>query len=289
MNKRTWVFASLCVTSSVVLADNAPHDVQAGAALPTRAGQVVNISTRGKIDSANKMHGGFVITDGNKVLLLKGIGPSLADLGLSGLLPDPYLTLYRGQEVLDVNDNWLVFGGCDGSIGLEPAHANEPCIMATLPPGAYTAVLSGFDADQGKAIVSVNDIGGNGTLINLSTRGQVVPGEESLTGGFVIRDESKIVVVKGLGPTMADQGVPGTLADPLLTLYSGQQVIATNDSWPDGQCGGSGLEPNHDVEPCIMIELAPGAYTAIVKSADSRGGAAIVSINQSNCSSIPCQ
>lgn len=131
----------------------------------------------------------------------------------------------------------------------------------------------------GRSIVSVNDLGGAGSIMNLSTRGTVNPGVENLTGGFVIRDRNIAVLVKARGPSLADAGVANSLSDPTLTLYSGQTEIASNDDWPTGSCGGSGLEPTYDQEPCIMRTLAPGAYTAIVRSATGAAGAAIVSVN----------
>ena len=245
--------------------------------LPTAIG-IVNISTRGQISSDTSMHGGFVIRDAEKTVLIRGLGPTLADGGVTGALSDPVLTLYQGQQVIAESDSWIGTGDCDHT-DLVPDHGSEPCIMRTLEPGAYTAIVRGADGSSGKAIVSVNDMGGPGSIINLSTRGRVIPGVENLTGGFVIREQNADVLVKALGPTLGDRGVPDILSNPKLTLYSGQTAIATNDSWQGGSCAGSGLEPGYAVEPCIRTTLAPGAYTAIVTSANGSAGTAIVSIN----------
>jgi hypothetical protein len=239
---------------------------------------VVNISTRGQVQFDNYLHAGFVIQGGEKTVVVKGLGPTLTDRGVTGALNDPVLTLYSGQRAIAESDGWVISGGC-GETGLEPAHGSEPCVLRTLEPGSYTAVVRGAGGTSGKAIVSVNDIGGDGSIVNLSTRGRVIPGVEYLTGGFVITDRSVDVLVKALGPTLIDRGVVDTLSDPKLTLYSGQTVIATNDSWPGGSCVGSGLEPDYVIEPCIRTKLAPGAYTAIVTSTDGSAGTAIVSIN----------
>ncbi len=241
-------------------------------------GKAINISTRGQIEASNAMHGGFVIRDAAKTVLVKGLGPTLADRGLTGTMSDPVLTLYRGQQVVAESDDWMVTGEC-GNAELAPDYDREPCVMRTLQPGAYTAVVRGAGGSTGKAIVSVNDMGGDGEIINLSTRGRVVPGVDGLTGGFVIRERNVDVLVKALGPTLGDRGVAETLSDPKLALYFGQSLIATNDDWQRASCAASGMEPDYAVEPCIRATLGPGVYTAIVTSADGSAGTAIVSIN----------
>jgi hypothetical protein len=69
-------------------------------------------------------------------------------------------------------------------------------------------------------------------MANLSTRGPVGTGNEVMIGGFVISGGPKQVLIRAVGPGLAPYGVPGLLADPVLTLYgAGNSVIGGNDDW----------------------------------------------------------
>lgn len=108
--------------------------------------------------------------------------------------------------------------------------------------------------------------GGNtGKLINLSTRGQVGTGDNILIGGFVIGGtDSKKVVVRGMGPSMAGT-VPGTLNNPEITLFSGATPILSNDNWGTAanaaEISALGLAPGNSSEAAILTTQNPGAYT----------------------------
>lgn len=119
-------------------------------------------------------------------------------------------------------------------------------------------------------------------LANISTRGQVGTGDEVLIGGFITGDNGATVVVRARGPSLADAGVPGTLSDPNLTLYSGQTPIASNDDWQDDPSSAllleSGLAPTRDSEAALLINLAPGPYTVIVRGAGLSTGIGIVEV-----------
>ena len=76
--------------------------------------------------------------------------------------------------------------------------------------------------------------------------------------------------------------VPGTLTDPVLTLYSGQTPIASNDNWVSAS-NASQIQtaigaPSNTLESAILITLQPGAYTAIVSGAGGGTGLAIVEV-----------
>lgn len=108
--------------------------------------------------------------------------------------------------------------------------------------------------------------GGNtGKLINLSTRGQVGTGDNILIGGFVIGGtDSKKVVVRGMGPSMAGT-VPGALNNPEITLFSGATPILSNDNWGTAanaaELSALGLAPGNSSEAAILTTQNPGAYT----------------------------
>ncbi len=123
-----------------------------------------NISTRGAIQASNDpMITGFIIANGgDQTVVVRGLGPSLQDLGLSGL-SDPRLDLYDGQgTLLASNDNWQDTQASDiEAAGLAPSDPLEAAILITLPRGAYTAVLSPVGGMMhGVALAELYKIGG---------------------------------------------------------------------------------------------------------------------------------
>jgi hypothetical protein len=101
----------------------------------------------------------------------------------------------------------------------------ESAILITLQPGNYTAILSGNNGTTGVGLVEVYDIigGGLSELTNVSTRGFVGTDQKVMIGGFhaIGGNISTDAVVRGLGPTLAQFGVSGALADPVVTLVDG--------------------------------------------------------------------
>jgi len=107
-----------------------------------------NISTRGAVQgAADPMIAGFIVGDGSDVTaVIRGLGPSLEDFGLSGLT-DPRLDVFDGEgNLLASNDNWQDSQAAEiEATGLAPSDPLEAAILITLPRGAYTAVLSPVD------------------------------------------------------------------------------------------------------------------------------------------------
>ncbi|MEO7725034.1 MAG: aryl-sulfate sulfotransferase [Chthoniobacterales bacterium] len=120
--------------------------------------------------------------------------------------------------------------------------------------------------------------------LNLSTRGLVGPAEDALIVGFIITgNESKTVVLRALGPSLASAGLTGTLPDPVITLFDGfGQAVATNDDWAAGndagQIGADGLAPGDSAEAALRATLAPGVYSAVVSGKDTAPGIGLVEV-----------
>jgi IgA Peptidase M64 len=148
-------------------------------------------------------------------------------------------------------------------------------------------------------------------LGNISTRGSVLTGDNVMIGGFIIDGSSnKRVLVRSRGPSMggAPFNVAGTLANPVMQLFSGSTVIAQNDNWQDVPsctgftCGGateiaataldpcqpnpgqSASPPSCNLESAILITLPPGAYTAIVRGANGGTGVGLVEVFEADTS-----
>ena len=118
-----------------------------------------NISTRGEVGIGdNVMIGGFIIggTAPAKIMV-RAIGPSLAAFGVTGVLPDPVLELHdKDGSLIYQNDNWRADQAqqiIDTTIA--PSDERESAIVATLAPGAYTAIVHDAGNAQGVALVEV--------------------------------------------------------------------------------------------------------------------------------------
>lgn len=140
-------------TTGVVVAE--VYDLGEGA-----AGQLANISTRGFINRGDEvMIAGFILGGGSgeSKVIVRGIGPSLAAAGIDQPLADPTLELHDGNGVaIAFNDNW---GDTQRNeieaTGVPPGNEREAAIVASLPPGPYTAVVAGRDGGVGVGLVEV--------------------------------------------------------------------------------------------------------------------------------------
>ena len=257
-----------------------------GTALP--AAQALNLSTRLNVGTGdNVLIAGFIITGTeSKEVILRGLGPSLAASGVPDPLADPALDLFEGDTLIMTNDNWRDSQESEiEATGIPPTDDLESAIVATLAPGSYTAILRGSDGGTGNGLVEIYDLDTtvNSTLANVSTRGFVQTGDNVLIAGFIVgTGESDTVVVRAIGPSLADAGITDPLQDPTLDLYDADGVvIMSNDNWRDAQetlLQSSGLTPTNDAESAIITSLAPAAYTAIVRGSNDTTGVALVEV-----------
>jgi hypothetical protein len=172
--------------------------------------------------------------------------------------------------------------------GLAPNHPKEAAVMMAFDPGApYTAIVSGVGGTTGVANVEVFEVDHPETpLINISTRANVLTGENVMIAGFVIQGAaSKTVVINVAGPSLTSFFPAATLlANPTLTLVRGSDntIIASNDDWQQAanaqEIRASGFAPNNALEPAILMSLPPGAYTAIVGGVGGGTGRAVVGV-----------
>jgi hypothetical protein len=127
--------------------------------------QLGNISTRGFVQSGdNVMIGGFILGDSDRgtSVVVRGIGPSLSQSGLSNVLADPTLELRDSNGMLlVVNDNWQDDSASAAQLtarGLAPKNSLESGIFASLPAGAFTAILVGKNGGSGIGLVEIYNV-----------------------------------------------------------------------------------------------------------------------------------
>lgn len=254
----------------------------------TPLAKAVNISTRVFVGNGERVSiAGFIVTGAvPKRILIRGIGPSLAANGVPGPLADPALTLFDGAgKQLRFNNNWRDSQPDEiMATGLPPQNNLESAIVATLAAGHFTAVLTGNDGMTGNGLVEIYDLepGTGATLANLSTRGFVGAGDNAMIAGVIIGEgESPIVVLRALGPTLANAGIVNPLLDPTIELHNNNgAVIGFNDNWKDSQMqavNATVLAPTYEQEAAIVAPfLTPGNYTAVVRGKDNTTGVALV-------------
>ena len=177
------------------------------------------------------------------------------------------------------------------------ANGVATCSTSGLGEGTHsiTASYSGdaaYNAAVSSALAQTISAAAAGALVNLSTRGPVLTGNDVMIGGFIIGGStSKTVVVRARGPSLAAQGVPNALANPVLSLFSGQTVIASNDDWQtaanSGALQSSGFAPSHALESAVLVTLAPGAYTAIVSGVGGLTGVGMIEVFEVDHPEIP--
>jgi uncharacterized repeat protein (TIGR03803 family) len=255
---------------------------------------LLNISTRMRVETGdNVLIGGFIVTGtAPKNVVIRGIGPSLSSVGISGALADPTLEL-RGPDgsLISANDNWQDYplqAAQLTALGFGLPHSNEAGIIATLPPNAYTAVLAGKNSGTGVGLLEVYDIDqtANAQMANISTRGLVQTGTNVMIGGFILGGSTSDahVIVRGIGPSLADLGLSPVLANPTLELHDGNGALLTsNDNWLDdstqaAELSASGLAPTHWQESGIRALLPPGPFTAVLAGQNGGSGIGLIEI-----------
>jgi hypothetical protein len=225
-------------------------------------------------------------------VILRAIGNSLPALGITNALSDPLMELHASSgAIIATSDDWMNDADAStiASYHLDPSNSQESAILATLNPGDYTFVVRSFPNPNssltGTSIVELYDLHTTGgRAANISTRGQVLQGDQVLIGGFIVGgSQTKTVIVRALGPSLAAAQVANPLNDPTLELRDAAgNLLASNNNWGDGpnaaQIQAEGFAPSQPAESAMRVALSPGNYTALVRSTSSATGIGLVEI-----------
>lgn len=259
---------------------------------------LTSISTRARVGTgANVLIAGFAVSGTEpKAVLIRAVGPTLSAFGLTGLLIDPVLELFRNdRSTLAVNDSWGSEGNAAaitatsarvGAFSL-PSGSTEAVISVTLPPGNYTAQVRGAAAGTGIGLVEVYDAGTgteNSRLSSISSRAEVGVGGNILIAGFVVRGtESKTILIRGVGPGLS-AFIAGAVANPKLELFRGQTMINENDDWTDPAIASAAARSGTFAlatgsrDAALLVTLPPGTYTAQVSGVGASTGVALIEV-----------
>lgn len=234
---------------------------------------------------------------GTKPLLLRAVGPSLAQFGVGNFLADPRLEFFSGAAKVGGNDDWVGAAAVasaaaqQGAFPLEAATSKDAALLAeavgvgahsvkvSAPAGASGTVLAElYDATPEAVITSATP-----RVINLSV---LKPIGSGLTAGFVVGGTTDVtVLVRVVGPALAAFGVSGFATDPRVELRVGERVVASNNDWAGSsalaaafsQVGAFALVGDSK-DAALLATLAPGPYTVEVSSAAGATGAVLVEV-----------
>ncbi|MDQ6625489.1 MAG: hypothetical protein M3Y69_05015, partial [Verrucomicrobiota bacterium] len=271
--------------SSATTVEGAHKLVVDGTVYSTVPAVLLNISTRLRVLTDDKaLIGGFIITGTEpKKVIIRAIGPSLT--GIPGALQDPTLELFADATSLATNDNWAQDQAAEiRASGVAPTKDAEAAIVRTLNPGNYTAVVRGKNNSSGIGVVEVYDLaqGADAKLANISSRGFVDAGDNALIGGFISGGSATKVVIRAIGPSLADAGIAGPLANPTVQLVNASgTTIRFNDDWKSDQqreLEAIGIQPKRDAEAALIETLPAGNYTAIVRGKGDTTGIGLVEV-----------
>jgi len=140
------------------------YDGTPSVAISPETPRLVNLSVRARAGIGDKvLIAGFVVADGPRRVLIRAVGPGLAAFGVSGVLADPTLELYRDQTIIDGNNDWggssLVSqaGARVGAFALTPG-SRDAALVILLQPGGYSVQARGVGGTTGVALVEVYEI-----------------------------------------------------------------------------------------------------------------------------------
>ena len=269
--------------------------------------RLANLSTRGSVPAGGELTPGFVLRgDGSKDLVIRAVGPELADFGVTTAMDDPTLSLVPlgGSAAQLTNDNWQDSANSaelatkSASLGAFPLNAGSldasVLTSVSLPNSAgskgFTVQITSTSGTAGIALAEVYDPDAAGTaaqLTNISARGFSGLGAEALSPGFVIDgDGAKTMLIRVVGPRLADFGVPGTMTNPRLEVIPGGQpfVVAENDDWGGTTAlktafqttGAFEFTDDGSRDAAVVVRLPPGPYTVRPSGANDGTGVILV-------------
>ena len=289
-----------------VVVTNSAGTVTSSAAVVAATTRLANFSNRALVGTnANVEIEGFVIsgpTGSTEQVLVRGAGPALSQFGVSGFLAQPVLTLFDSTgKQLATNTAWNTAPNVSsiaaaftttGAFAF-PLGSADSALLVSLPPGAYTAQISGLNGTSGVALAEVYEVkSGNPALINISARAFVSTGTSVEIGGFVVTgSKSAKVLVRAIGPTLSQFGVSEVLAQPSLSIIdSSGKTVASNTGWSTNAnpttiasemaAVGAFALPSASADCALLLILSPGAYTAVVSGVGSTSGVAVVEVYQ---------
>lgn len=294
--------------ASLAAADTASYDVvltNATGSVTSNAATVVvatpltavlrNLAVRTTLAANQILFVGVNMSGAGKEVLVRAAGPSLGALGVPGTMADPRLSVFSTATppaLIAENLNWSGDSAVTAAIrrlGAFPmaSPTSLDAALVTTIAGGRTVQVSGPTA--GNVIVEAYDAGaGNDArFTSISARNFVGTGGDLLIAGFTIDGTgSKNLLIRAAGPSLGALGVPGTIVDPKLEIFTATTVpvkVAENDNFSGAvdtlarTLGGFGFVPGAR-DAAILVSLPAGGYTVQVSGLNNGTGEAIIEV-----------
>lgn len=257
-----------------------------------RSARLANLSTRADAGPGDRtLIAGFVIGgSGKKSMIIRGAGPALARLSVTGVLPNPAITLFGADGAARAtNDNWESSSKTVADVSALGAFpflsgSLDSVLPVELLPGNYTLHLSDAGGRSGVGLVELYDNDGSpARLTNLSSRVRLDAADAVGIAGFVIQGERPgRFLLRAVGPGLAGLGIQSFLSDPKLTLTTASGVVAAeNDNWSSAENVADVQRSSATVgafplsagsrDAALLVTLTPGNYTALVRGGGTTG------------------
>jgi len=261
----------------------------------TSPGHLINESVLTTVPTGGTLTVGFTTSGASERLLIRGVGPSLASLGISGYVLDPSIKVYASTNSTTPfasDDNWgsdaTDINTADSATGAFPLTAGSlDAALITTPSVVSNSVVYTPNTTGGLGLAEIYDYS-SGTyttasprITNLSTLFSVAAGS-TLSAGFIVGGSTnKTFLVRAMGPTVGKAfGLPNTMADPELTLVYQKTggVVASDTNWGGdpqlaaiaNQYTGLPFATPALADSAVLVTLAPGNSTAEATSARTK-------------------
>lgn len=273
------------------------------AASPAFPARLANVSVRASAGpgAGALIAGASVDGAGTLPVLVRAIGPGLAGFGVSNFLRQPQLEIYR-EHALAAQTNsasapavaasallgaFPLRESTGGNAGGDAALLGQPAAgtltaHCTAASGSGVALLEFYDASAAPGESAAR-------FRNFSARAQIEAGEALGVVGFVITGEGELrLLLRAIGPSLERFNLPDYLRDPVMELYEGSRLIASNDNWRTTAVGGQEIEAaarsagafelTSSDDAAAIVTLGPGSYTLQVRDRAGRAGVALAEI-----------
>ena len=258
---------------------------------------IKNLSTRARAgEGADNLIVGFVLSGPSPApgsMLLRGVGPTLANFGVPDYLPTPLLTLFRsGQSGLVGSGSPIgtILRDAATDFGAFPLaiSSGDTGMVGPRTEGVYSATLSNSPQFiSGNGLVEIYHAGRSAPwLTNVSSRARVGTADDLMIAGLVIEGTGTYpYLIRGIGPALAAYGVTDTLADPVLEIINTAtgETVATNDNWDaaraaDFAAAGAFPLTTDSKDAALRLDLPPGRYTALLRGVNGTTGVGLIEI-----------
>ena len=287
-----WTCAATCGAGSLLAADPAPRLASFSCFAHLQATETFSAT-------------GFVIAGkAEKNLLLRCVGPGLRQIGMNDGVPDPVLRVMdsAGREIRR-GQGWLSEPNADeirritrevGAFSL-PAGGADTALLVRLAPGAYTLNVTSAEQNAGAVLTEIYETDAVGSLANMATISCVSATHPVFYGTFRVTGTTpKKLLVRAAGPALTGVGIDRALSDPKLMIYTyaGAGSVGQNDDWCESSenpanaeaivattlaCGAFPLSAESK-DAAMVVQLAPGAYTAQVTGKSGESGLVLLEI-----------